>query len=39
MSFKETIQSIGGDVAVMAKSLVMVVTGIARTWYTTLEVG
>ena len=37
MSFEATIQSVGGDESTMAKSFVMAVTGIARTWYTTLE--
>lgn len=39
MSFEAAIQSIGGGEATMAKSLVMAVTGIARTWYTTLPAG
>lgn len=37
MSLEAAIQSVGRDEAIMAKSFVMVVTGIARTWYTTLK--
>lgn len=39
MSFEAAIQSVGGNKAIMEKSFVMVVTGMARTWYTTLEAG
>lgn len=39
MSFKAAIQSVGGDNTTMAKSLVMAITRIVRTWYTTLEPG
>lgn len=39
MSFGAGIQSVGGDITTMAKSLVMAITVIARTWYTTLEPG
>lgn len=39
MSFEAAIQSVGGGEATMAKRLVMVITGIARTWYTTLPAG
>lgn len=39
MSFEAAIQSVGGDEAMMAKSLVMAITGIARTWYTKLPAG
>lgn len=38
MSFEAAIQSVGGDETVMAKSFVMAITGITRTWYTTHEV-
>lgn len=34
ISFEAAIQSIGGNEAMMAKSLVMVVTELAWTWYT-----
>lgn len=39
MRFEAAIQSVEGNRTTMAKSLLMVVTGIARTWYTTLEPG
>lgn len=39
MSFEAAIQSMGGDEAIMAKSFVMAVSGITRTWYTTLDPG
>jgi hypothetical protein len=37
MSFKETIQSVGDDESTMAKSFVMAISVIARTWYSTLD--
>jgi hypothetical protein len=33
MSYKATISSYGGNTAVMAKSFVMAVRGVAQTWY------
>jgi hypothetical protein len=37
MSYKATISSYGGNIAVMAKSFVMAVKSIAQTWYSSLR--
>jgi hypothetical protein len=39
MSYGATISSYGGDAAVMAKSIVMVVRSVAQTWYSSLRPG
>jgi hypothetical protein len=39
MSYEATISSYGGNTAVMAKSFVMVVRSVARTWYSSLWLG
>jgi hypothetical protein len=39
MSYEATISSYGGNVAVMAKSFVMVVRNVAQTWYSSLLPG
>jgi hypothetical protein len=37
MSYEATISSYGGNVAVMAKSFIMVVQNVAQTWYSSLR--
>lgn len=39
MSFEAAIPSVGGDDTTMAKIFVIVITGIAWTWYTTMDPG
>jgi hypothetical protein len=39
MSYEVTISSYGGNTAVMAKSFIMAVKGIAQTWYSCLRLG
>jgi hypothetical protein len=39
MNYEATISSYGGNTAVMVKSFVMVVTSVARTWYSSLRPG
>jgi hypothetical protein len=39
MSYKATISSCGGNVAVMAKSFLMAVNNVAQTWYSSLRPG
>jgi hypothetical protein len=39
MSYEATISSYGGNTAIMAKSFVMAVKSVARTWYSSLRPG
>jgi hypothetical protein len=39
MSYEATISSYGGNVAVMAKSFILVVRNVAPTWYSSLQLG
>jgi hypothetical protein len=39
MSYEATISSYGGNIAVMAKSFVMVVRSVSQTWYASLRSG
>jgi hypothetical protein len=39
MSYKATISSYGGNIAIMAKSFVMTVRSVAQTWYFSLRPG
>jgi hypothetical protein len=39
MSYEATISSYGGNIAVLAKSFVMAVRSVAKTWYSSLWPG
>jgi hypothetical protein len=39
MSYEVTISSYGGNTAVMAKTFIMAVKGVAQTWYSCLRLG